>query len=279
MKAYSIGRDVACDIVISDSTDVISRRHAVLNVTSSGKMTILDQSHNGTYVNGIRISQNVAVPVTRKDNISFAHVARLDWNRIPKQGSALKYVLWSLLGLVVLGGTAWLIIFLNKGEKDIKVTNGGGGVVAADTLRNDSAKKDTTTNSSVENEAKKQKCTSCGRTLPVYDFHWANEKEGRRKSICKDCDTHEVRRPQPVPRQYTPAPRTPVQQNGTPAQKNNNVGKNNVKNNSNDHNNKTNTNEDKKEKEKQGNKKDEEKKKDDKNTNKNDSTSHHRMRG
>lgn len=43
MKTYSIGRDVNCDIVINDSTDIISRRHALLNVTSSGKMTIVDQ--------------------------------------------------------------------------------------------------------------------------------------------------------------------------------------------------------------------------------------------
>lgn len=71
MKALSIGREQGCDIVINDSTDVISRRHAILNISSSGKITIVDQSRNGTYVNGIRISQNVPVPVTRKDIISF----------------------------------------------------------------------------------------------------------------------------------------------------------------------------------------------------------------
>ncbi len=92
MKVYSIGREAGCDIVIHDNTDVVSRRHAVLNVSSSGKMTIMDQSHNGTYVNGIRISPNVPVPVTRKDNISFAHIARLDWNLVPKSDMALKYI-------------------------------------------------------------------------------------------------------------------------------------------------------------------------------------------
>ena len=80
MKVYSIGREVGCDIVINDNSDVISRRHATLNVSPTGKMTIVDLSHNGTYVNGIRIAQNVPVPVTRKDNVSFAHVARLDWS-------------------------------------------------------------------------------------------------------------------------------------------------------------------------------------------------------
>ena len=50
MNVYSIGRDPACNIVINDNTDVVSRRHAILNVYPSGKMTIVDQSHNGTYV-------------------------------------------------------------------------------------------------------------------------------------------------------------------------------------------------------------------------------------
>lgn len=92
MKSYSIGRDFDCSIVIDDNTDVISRRHAILNVSSWGKMTIVDQSHNGTYVNGIRISSNVPVPVTRKDNVSFAHIARLDWNRVPRVYNPLLYV-------------------------------------------------------------------------------------------------------------------------------------------------------------------------------------------
>lgn len=104
MEVYSIGREAGCDIVINDSTDVISRRHAVLTVQSSGKMTITDQSHNGTYVNGIRISPNVPVPVTRKDNISLAHVARLNWDMVPKTTSPLKYAIFGIIGLAVVGG-------------------------------------------------------------------------------------------------------------------------------------------------------------------------------
>lgn len=107
MKVYSIGRENGCDITINDSTDVISRRHAVLNVSSTGKMTIIDQSHNGTYVNGIRISPNVQVPVTRKDNISFAHVARLDWNLVPKPISPMKYIVISFASLLIIGGGIW----------------------------------------------------------------------------------------------------------------------------------------------------------------------------
>ena len=108
MKVYSIGRDLACDIIIDDNTDVISRRHATLNVESTGKMTIVDLSHNGTYVNGIRINQNVPVPVTRNDTVSFAHVAQLDWNQIPNtQGVIIRYVLIALLAVLLIGGAIW----------------------------------------------------------------------------------------------------------------------------------------------------------------------------
>ena len=108
MKVYSIGREESCDIIIDDRTDVISRRHAALNVTSMGKMTIVDYSHNGTYVNGIRISPNVPVPVTRKDNISFAHVARLDWRVIPNtQAKIIRYVILAVVAVLLVIGGVW----------------------------------------------------------------------------------------------------------------------------------------------------------------------------
>ena len=146
MKVYSIGRDVACNIVINDNSDVISRRHAILNVSPSGKMTIVDQSHNGTYVNGIRISSNVPVPVTRKDNISFAHVARLDWNQIPNTRAkiirivliaivAFVFVVCGLLGLIFWGTCSTLNGIFGGGEEPAPTTT-----VVTDTA---SQKKDT----------------------------------------------------------------------------------------------------------------------------------------
>lgn len=104
MKAYSIGREVGCDIVINDNTDVISRRHAILNVYPTGKMTIIDQSHNGTYVNGIRINANTPFPVTRKDNVSFAHIARLDWNQVPDPTATMRYVIMAIVVLLLVAG-------------------------------------------------------------------------------------------------------------------------------------------------------------------------------
>ena len=119
MKTYSIGRDINCDIVIDDSTDVISRRHALLNITPSGKMTIIDQSSNGTYVNGIRISQNVPVPITKKDTISFAHVAVLDWKRVPSQGvSPMKIIIFSIIGVIVTAAIAFGAFYMLKPGAD-----------------------------------------------------------------------------------------------------------------------------------------------------------------
>lgn len=114
MKTYSIGRDLECDIVINDNTDVISRRHAILNVSSSGKMTILDQSSNGTYVNGIRISSNVPVPVTRKDSVSFAHVAKLDWNLIPRFNTWIKYLLIVLAAAAIIVASYFAYTYCTK---------------------------------------------------------------------------------------------------------------------------------------------------------------------
>ncbi len=123
MKVYSIGREAGCDIIINDNSDATSRRHATLTVMPSGKMTITDQSRNGTYVNGIRISPNVAVPVTRKDNVSFAHVYRLDWNMIPKPVSIMQYVSYGLIALAVIVGGIIAYLFLS-GDSN---TNTGSG--------------------------------------------------------------------------------------------------------------------------------------------------------
>ena len=150
MKAYSIGRDPSCNIVINDCTNVISRRHATLNVSSNGKMTITDQSSNGTYVNGIRITPNVAVPVTRKDIISLAHVSQLDWNSIPKSDNWKIYAI-SAFTVLLISGISYFLIFQDYGSNNN--TNEKEPVVAADTLKNIVAPIDTT--QTKEKEAEK----------------------------------------------------------------------------------------------------------------------------
>lgn len=167
MKVYSIGRETGCDIVINDSTDVISRRHAILNVTSMGKMTIVEQSHNGTYVNGIRIAPNVPVPVTRKDSVSFAHVARLDWNRVPKSGEAIKYAIIAVVALAVIAIAGF----------GIKAAMGGGN--SAGTQEKPAAVADTTKTQKDEDKQKEEKAES-------KDDNKKDEQKADKKQTKKD---------------------------------------------------------------------------------------------
>lgn len=114
-KVYTIGRDTSCDIVIPDSTDVVSRVHASLKAKGNGKYVLIDQSRNGTYVNGIKMSANEEIPVTRKDVISFAHVRDLDWNQIPKDKDSK--MIWILIAIaVVVIACVCYFIFKPKSE-------------------------------------------------------------------------------------------------------------------------------------------------------------------
>ena len=122
MKAYSIGREAGCDIVIYDSTDVVSRRHAVLNVYPNGKMFIVDQSRNGTYVNGIRVTPNARVPVTRKDIVSFAHVVKLDWNQVPATNLWMK-IAACVVGVLLLAGIGFGGYHLSKKTTVVQVAD------------------------------------------------------------------------------------------------------------------------------------------------------------
>lgn len=120
MKSYSIGREETCNIIVNDPTQMVSRRHATLNVDGR-KMTIVDSSSNGTYINGIRIQSGSPVPVTRKDVVSFAQVAELDWKCIPDEsGRKLGYALAIVAVLLLVGGGTWY--FLEKNNEKQNVT-------------------------------------------------------------------------------------------------------------------------------------------------------------
>lgn len=82
MKKITIGRNNACDIVIPDTSDLVSRKQAVLVISFFGKMTLYDTSNNGTFVNGQHLENGKGVQVTRKDKVNFARIADLDWNEV-----------------------------------------------------------------------------------------------------------------------------------------------------------------------------------------------------
>lgn len=167
MKVYSIGREAGCDIVINDNSDATSRRHATLTVMPSGKMTITDQSRNGTYVNGIKISPNVAVPVTRKDNVSFAHVYRLDWNLIPKPVSVMQYVIYGLIALALVVGGVVAYSLLSGGS----TTNTGGGGTPVET-----------------GTEKVDSCETCKRPVSDCEFKGKHQDSTQQKTdTCQTC--------------------------------------------------------------------------------------------
>ena len=120
-RIYTIGRDGGCDIVIPDTTDVISRLHATIRVESDGKIYLTDQSRNGTYINGMKMSSNVEIPVSRKDVVSLAHVYELDWSLVPKQSNKNIILIAAVLLVALLGGIVYFIFGLNKSDSNVPI--------------------------------------------------------------------------------------------------------------------------------------------------------------
>lgn len=109
MKSYTIGRDSNCNVIINDPSNQVSRHHATINVDGF-KMTIIDNSTNGTHVNGVKISKGVPFPVTREDVVSFADVAVLDWKRIPSPVQRLAmYAGVCVIMLAILVGAVYYV--------------------------------------------------------------------------------------------------------------------------------------------------------------------------
>lgn len=124
-KFLTIGRNPACDICIPDSTDVVSREHAILEIGRGGKYFLIDKSRNGTYVNGIKMTSNEKIPVTREDVISFAHVRDLDWALVPKNNAATIWALSILAAVVILGGGGWGISALVRSSQQNRIEISG----------------------------------------------------------------------------------------------------------------------------------------------------------
>ena len=117
MKSYTIGREENSNIIISDPSKMVSRHHATLTVNGT-KMTIMDHSSNGTFINGIKISSNTPVPVTRKDVVSFANIYDLDWNRIPNPAN--KIVLICSAVLIAIAAIASVTYYVIKHKEDVQ---------------------------------------------------------------------------------------------------------------------------------------------------------------
>ena len=157
MKALLIGRGDECDIVLSDNSDLISRQHATLNLYPSGKITIVDQGRNGTYVNGIKITSNTPFPVTRNDVISFAHVRQLDWSLVPRNNAWMKYPILAFAALLLVTGTYFALNSSTRTPKQETSVTVADTITAKDTTAKDTAKADTAKIDSISQSRQKEK--------------------------------------------------------------------------------------------------------------------------
>ena len=125
---YTIGREQNSDIILWNEES--SRCHAQIRIDQKGKLWLMDMSTNGTYLNGMRISPNYEVEVSRKDEILFAGVELLDWNRIPKQKNKLLWIILPI-SIVVLIAIAVVLccVLIPKGNDE---TESGGTPVATE---------------------------------------------------------------------------------------------------------------------------------------------------
>lgn len=112
MKKIVIGRNNSCDIIISDPTHTVSRKQAVLVFRFPGGMELYDTSNNGTYVNGIRLENGKGMKVTRKDRITFANAADLDWDSVKDPYRTTKILSAVVSVLIILFVVIGLLLFL-----------------------------------------------------------------------------------------------------------------------------------------------------------------------
>lgn len=154
MKTHKIGRNPDNDIVINDQSLRVSRYHAIIKEHENGTITIIDQSTNGTYVNGEKIKSQYETSVSISDCIVFANKAQLDWNLISKasnlkptfaapesqkpiycaspqknttkNNSTMKIIGWILIGLGIIGILNTGISFTFEGICAVSVPIIGG---------------------------------------------------------------------------------------------------------------------------------------------------------
>lgn len=113
MKKITIGRNNTCDVIVPDTSNIVSRRQAVLTFTPWGRMTLYDTSNNGTYINGQKIEKGKGFKVTRKDRVNLGGVMEMDWDWVTDPYKLHKQVaLWFGLAifLLIIVFTIWILV-------------------------------------------------------------------------------------------------------------------------------------------------------------------------
>lgn len=152
MKKITIGRGRECDLRLSDSTDRISRRQAIITFSPLGKMMIYDTSSNGTFVNGEPVVKPEGKPIKRGDNVNFAHLADLDWNLVKNPYRKMWNFIFLILAVLLIAGVGLMVWSLCLVDKKVKVEEQKEVIVPADSIApvNDSLKLETPTPISVK---------------------------------------------------------------------------------------------------------------------------------
>ena len=119
MKKLTIGRNNACDIVIHDTSDLVSRKQAILQCTFWGKMVLYDTSNNGTFVNGQKLENGKGRQVTRKDKVNFARIADLDWKDVKDPYRKEKMISVFIIAIIIILSILVSIWFILPEKKDI----------------------------------------------------------------------------------------------------------------------------------------------------------------
>ena len=111
-KKLTIGRSPECDIQIKDSTEKVSRRHAIITFSPTGKMMLYDTSSNGTFVNGEKVQKPNGMPIQRGDKVDLGHVAELDWDQISDPYKSTRLLFLILFIVLFLGIGAFFVYTL-----------------------------------------------------------------------------------------------------------------------------------------------------------------------
>lgn len=77
----TVGRSESCSLVVLDPPKKVSRHHLDV-INEHGKFFVIDQSTNGTYINGSRIRSRERVLIQRTDHIRLADSFVLDINSL-----------------------------------------------------------------------------------------------------------------------------------------------------------------------------------------------------
>ena len=79
-NTISLGRDVQCDIQITEDFDTVSNEHADIKY-QSGDLILIDHSTNGTVVNGVKY-KGESVSIKKGDEIYLAGKYQVKWDQI-----------------------------------------------------------------------------------------------------------------------------------------------------------------------------------------------------